>query len=142
MTPPPKKPIQLSAFDMMVPVHQSPGLWRHPESRVHEYTSLSYWTELSRTLEEAGFSALFLADIPGVYDVYGGSGAAANRGGVQVPLLDPLVAVPAMAAVTQTLGFGITASVTYEQPYLLARTFSTLDHFTDGRVAWNIVTSY
>lgn len=138
----PSKPIRLSAFDMMVPVHQSPGLWRHPESRVHEYTRLAYWTDLARTLEDGGFSSLFLADIPGVYDVYGGSGAAANRGGVQVPLLDPLVAVPAMAAVTQTLGFGITASVTYEQPYLLARTFSTLDHFTEGRIAWNIVTSY
>ena len=61
---------------------------------------------------------------------------------MQFPLLDPLVAIPAMAAVTQTLGFGVTASVTYEQPYLLARTLSTLDHFTDGRVAWNIVTSY
>ncbi|MGO2647641.1 MAG: NtaA/DmoA family FMN-dependent monooxygenase [Brevibacterium aurantiacum] len=43
---------------------------------------------------------------------------------------------------TKTLGFGVTASVTYEQPYLLARTLTTLDHFTNGRVAWNIVTSY
>ncbi|GAA4284128.1 LLM class flavin-dependent oxidoreductase [Brevibacterium daeguense] len=136
------RPILLNAFDMMVPVHQSPGLWRHPGARVADYTSLSYWTDLARTLDSAGFSSLFLADIPGVYDVYGGSADAAARGGVQFPLLDPLVAVPAMAAVTQSLGFGVTASVTYEQPYLLARTLSTLDHFTNGRVAWNIVTSY
>ena len=137
-----QKPIQLNAFDMMVPVHQSPGLWRHPESGVADFTRLSYWTDVARTLEEAGFASLFLADIPGVYDVYGGGADATYRGGVQFPLLDPLVAIPAMAAVTQTLGFGVTASVTYEQPYLLARTLSTLDHFTDGRVAWNIVTSY
>src|SRR5699024_4838809 len=58
------------------------------------------------------------------------------------PLLDPQVLVPALAAATTHLGFGITASVTYEQPYLLARRFATLDHLTGGRIAWNIVTSY
>ncbi len=136
------QPILLNAFDMMTPVHQSPGLWRHPESRVDEFTQLSFWTDLATTLEDGGFSSLFLADILGVYDVYGGNADVTNRGGVQFPLLDPLVAVPAMAAATKTLGFGVTASVTYEKPYLLARTLTTLDHFTNGRVAWNIVTSY
>ncbi|WP_291794068.1 LLM class flavin-dependent oxidoreductase [Brevibacterium sp.] len=136
------RPLLLNAFDMMVPVHQSPGLWRHPESGAADFTRLSYWTDLARTLESGGFTSLFLADIPGVYDVYGGNADATARGGVQFPLLDPLVAVPAMAAVTRTLGFGVTASVTYEQPYLLARTLTTLDHFTEGRIAWNIVTSY
>ena len=55
------KPIILNAFDMMTPVHQSPGLWRHPESRVEEFTQLSFWTDLATTLEEGGFSSLFLA---------------------------------------------------------------------------------
>ncbi len=50
--------------------------------------------------------------------------------------------VSAMAAVTETLGFGVTVSLTYEQPCALARRLSTLDHLTGGRVAWNIVTSY
>lgn len=137
-----QRPILLNAFDMMVPAHQSPGLWRHPESEVHRFDQLSYWTDLARTLEEGGFASLFLADIPGVYDVYGGDARATARGGVQYPLLDPLVVVPALAAVTERLGFGVTASVTYEQPYLLARTLATLDHLTGGRLAWNIVTSY
>ncbi|WP_159795022.1 LLM class flavin-dependent oxidoreductase [Puerhibacterium puerhi] len=136
------RPILLNAFDMMVPVHQSPGLWRHPESGAARFTDLRYWTDLARTLDDGGFASLFLADIPGVYDVYGGGPQAAARGGVQYPVLDPLVAVPAMAAATRSLGFGVTASVTYLQPYLLARTLATLDHFTGGRVAWNIVTSY
>ncbi|WP_129660841.1 LLM class flavin-dependent oxidoreductase [Rothia uropygialis] len=136
------RPILINAFDMLVPVHQTPGLWRHPESRISEFDQLSYWTDLARTLEEGGFASLFLADIPGIYDVYGGNGDATARGGVQYPLLDPLVVVTAMAQGTENLGFGVTASVSYEQPYLLARTLSTLDHFTDGRVAWNIVTSY
>lgn len=47
-----------------------------------------------------------------------------------------------MASVTKSLGFGVTGSTTYLTPYLLARTFSTLDHLTEGRVAWNIVTSH
>lgn len=134
--------IHFNAFDMLVPVHQSPGLWRHPESRIDEFDQLGYWTGLAQTLERAGFSSLFLADIPGVYDVYGGTHHSAARGGVQYPLLDPQVIVPALAAATTHLGFGLTASVTYEQPYLLARRFATLDHLTQGRVAWNIVTSY
>jgi hypothetical protein len=41
-----------------------------------------------------------------------------------------------MAAVTNTLGFGITACTTFEPPFLLAKRFSTLDHLTEGRVAW------
>jgi FMN-dependent oxidoreductase (nitrilotriacetate monooxygenase family) len=47
-----------------------------------------------------------------------------------------------MAAVTRDLGFGLTASVSFEHPYPFARRFSTLDHLTKGRAAWNIVTSY
>ncbi|XNZ00276.1 LLM class flavin-dependent oxidoreductase [Micrococcus luteus] len=135
-------PFRLCAFDMMTPVHQSPGLWRHPESRIAEFDRLSYWTDLARTVEEGGFSALFLADILGLYDVYGGGAEATVRGGVQWPLLDPFTAISAMAAVTDRVGFGVTASVTYEQPYLLARTLASLDHFTQGRIGWNIVTSY
>ena len=61
---------------------------------------------------------------------------------MQVPLLDPMLVVPAMAAVTRHLGFGVTVNLTYEAPALFARRFSTLDHLTDGRVGWNIVTGY
>lgn len=47
-----------------------------------------------------------------------------------------------MATVTTSLGFAVTASTSYERPFLLARRFSTLDHFTKGRIGWNIVTSW
>lgn len=47
-----------------------------------------------------------------------------------------------MAAVTKHLSFGVTASTTYENPFLLARRFATLDHLTKGRIAWNAVTSH
>src|SRR5271163_1528754 len=134
--------IFLNAFDMACVGHQSAGLWRHPEDQGYRYRELGYWTELARILEAGGFDALFLADVLGVYDVYGASRDAAVIDAAQFPVNDPTAAVSAMAAVTETLGFGITLSLTYEQPYALARRLSTLDHLTDGRVAWNIVTSY
>jgi FMN-dependent oxidoreductase (nitrilotriacetate monooxygenase family) len=53
-----------------------------------------------------------------------------------------MLLVPAMAHVTKHLGFGVTCSLTYEHPYPFARRISTLDHLTDGRAGWNIVSSY
>ncbi|HEX4252334.1 MAG TPA: LLM class flavin-dependent oxidoreductase [Pseudonocardia sp.] len=134
--------ILLNAFDMACVGHQSAGLWRHPDDQGYRYRDLDYWMELARLLEHGGFDALFLADVLGVYDVYGGSRDAAVRQAAQVPVNDPVLAVPAMAAVTERLGFGVTVSLAYEQPYALARRLTTLDHLTKGRVAWNIVTSY
>lgn len=64
------------------------------------------------------------------------------RAGTQTASMDPMVIIPAMAAVTKTVGFGVTGSTSYINPYILARTMSTLDHFTEGRVAWNVVTSW
>ncbi|GAA5115167.1 LLM class flavin-dependent oxidoreductase [Pseudonocardia adelaidensis] len=134
--------ILLNAFDMACVGHQSVGLWRHPDDQGHRYTDIGYWTDLARLLERGGFDALFLADVLGVYDVYGRSRDVAVREAVQVPVNDPIMAISAMAAVTEHLGFGVTASVTYEQPYALARRMTTLDHLTKGRIAWNVVTSY
>jgi FMN-dependent oxidoreductase (nitrilotriacetate monooxygenase family) len=134
--------IHLNAFAMNCAGHQSAGLWRHPDDQGHRYTDLEHWIGLARTLEDAGFDALFLADVLGVYDVYGGSRDAAVRAGTQVPLGDPMLLVPALAAATSRLGFGVTVSVSYEHPYALARRFTTLDHLTKGRVAWNVVTGY
>ncbi len=78
----------------------------------------------------------------GIYDVYHQSAEHALTGAVQVPVNDPLQIVPAMAAVTKHLGFGVTTSISFEHPYPFARRISTLDHLTKGRVGWNIVTSY
>ncbi|AVR97402.1 LLM class flavin-dependent oxidoreductase [Pseudoduganella armeniaca] len=134
--------IRFNAFQMNAAGHQSPGLWTHPRDTSHRYTEAAYWTELAQLLEAARFDAIFLADVLGVYDVYQGSVDAALRGGVQVPLNDPLALVPLMAGATRHLGFGVTAALTYEHPYTFARRMSTLDHLSGGRVGWNIVTGY
>ncbi len=122
--------------------HIQQGMWTHPRDRSSEYGTLAHWTGLAQLLERGLFDGLFLADVLGVYDVYGGTPDAALREAVQVPLLDPLMLVPAMAAVTQHLGFGVTVNLAYEQPFRFARRMSTLDQLTDGRIGWNIVTGY
>ena len=134
--------IRLNAFDMNCVGHQSPGLWRHPDDRSAEYTSLRYWTDLARLLERGVFDGIFLADVLGTYDVYGGTDEATLRHGTQTPVGDPLLLVSAMAAATTHLGFGVTAGTAYEHPYPFARRMSTLDHLTEGRVGWNVVTGY
>ncbi|UCR88095.1 LLM class flavin-dependent oxidoreductase [Mycetocola spongiae] len=134
--------IILNAFDMGCVTHQSPGLWRHPDNRADEYNTLGYWTNLAKLLERGKFDALFLADVVGIYDVYRDSAAPPILDAAQVPLINPILPITAMAAVTEHLGFGVTVALTYEQPYALARTFSTLDHLTNGRIGWNVVTSY
>ena len=137
-----QRQIRLNAFDMNCVGHIQQGLWTHPRDRSAEYTDLAYWTSLARTLERGLFDGLFLADVLGVYDVFGGSPDAALRHAVQVPVNDPMLLVPAMAVVTQHLGFGVTCNTTYEPPYAFARRMSTLDHLTRGRIGWNVVTGY
>jgi alkanesulfonate monooxygenase SsuD/methylene tetrahydromethanopterin reductase-like flavin-dependent oxidoreductase (luciferase family) len=111
-------------------------------------------------LESGGINALFLADTTGGHDTYEGKLDECIRRAAQWPVTDPTIVsasrpcrihntdltfwqpISAMAAVTKNLAFGITASTSFEQPFLLAKRFSTLDHLTNGRVGWNIVTSY
>ncbi len=142
VTPSGQREILFNAFDMNCVVHQSPGLWRHPEDRAREYTSLQYWTDVARILERGLFDGLFIADVLGPYDVFGDTPDAALRSGAQIPLADPFLLVSAMAAVTENLGFGITAGTAYEHPYPFSRRLGTLDHLTGGRVGWNVVTGY
>ncbi len=134
--------IRFNAFDMNCVAHQSSGLWRHPDDRSRHYNTIGYWTDLARLLERGAFDGLFIADVLGTYDVYGGTREAAVRNGAQVPVNDPILLVSAMAAVTEHLGFGITAGTAFEHPYPFARRMTTLDHLTGGRVGWNVVTGY
>ncbi len=134
--------IHLNAFENASPVNISSGLWRHPDDQSHRYKDIRYWIELATMLEEAGFDAIFLADILGIFDLYQGKTDATLRTATQVPINDPLSLVSAMAAATRHIGFAVTVSLTYEQPYSFARRMTSLDHASEGRVGWNIVTSY
>jgi FMN-dependent oxidoreductase (nitrilotriacetate monooxygenase family) len=134
--------IRLNALDQCNPSFLAFGLWRHPRDKALDFTSIDYWADYARLLERGLFDALFLADSLGVPDTYRQSYAPAFRSGALAPSLDPSVIVPAMALVTENLGFAITGSASYETPYLFARRMTTLDHMTRGRIGWNIVTSF
>jgi FMN-dependent oxidoreductase (nitrilotriacetate monooxygenase family) len=136
------KQVRLNAFVMNCVGHQSPGLWTHPQDRTSDYNRLPYWLDLAKTLERGKFDGMFLADVLGTYDVYGGTPDAALRNATQVPVNDPMMLIAAMAAVTKNLGFGVTCTLSYEPPFPFARRMSTLDHLTEGRIGWNIVTGY
>lgn len=137
-----QKEIVLNAFVQHSVSPHAIGLWKHPDHIGSTHNQLNYWTNLAERLEKAGFDAVFIADVLGVYDVYEGTVKHALHQALQVPAHDPFIIIPAMAQVTEKLGFALTASTTYYPPYLLARKFSTLDHLTNGRIGWNIVTSY
>ncbi|KAI1460808.1 Nitrilotriacetate monooxygenase component A/pristinamycin IIA synthase subunit A [Annulohypoxylon moriforme] len=138
----PKKSLVLNAFVMMCSGHQSPGLWRHPDDESWRFSEVSHWVELAKLLEEAKFHGIFIADVLGGYDVYSNSLDPAKISGAQWPVNEPFSVIAAMAAATKSIGFGVTASTTYEQPYHFARRLSTVDHLSKGRLGWNIVTSY
>lgn len=131
----------LNAFDMNATGHVSPGSWKREGDRCAEYNTIKYWTDLAQLLERGKLTGLFVADVLGAYDVYGGNADGAVQTGAQFGISDPTLFVSAAAAATKNLTFGITQSVTYENPFTVARRFATLDHLTQGRVGINIVTS-
>jgi FMN-dependent oxidoreductase (nitrilotriacetate monooxygenase family) len=133
------KPLILTYVEQAGPAADS-GLWNHPDFEPELFKSPAYWIDLATQLEEAGFTALFIADMPSVgADVPAVHEHQLRRG--FGPRLDPAYLIPLMAAQARRLGFVVTSSITYDQPYRLARKFATLDHLTEGRVGWNIVTT-
>jgi FMN-dependent oxidoreductase (nitrilotriacetate monooxygenase family) len=134
------KKIAINAFSMASPTQSWAGLWAHPSSNGLHYNDIDFWTDLAKLCERGLIDAVFIADVLGANDVYGGTADAVLRSGCMMPNNDPMVLISVMAAVSRNLCFGITGNTTYEPPYLLARRFSTLDHLTKGRVAWNVVT--
>lgn len=136
------KQLHVNLFEMNCVSHIVHGLWVHPENNRHRFNDLEYWIELAQLLEYGTFDGVFLADVIGTYNAFRDGPQTSLREGMQIPSNDPLLVIPAMAAVSKNLGFGATFSTTYEPPFAFARRMSTLDHLTKGRVGWNIVTSY
>ncbi|GAA4681573.1 NtaA/DmoA family FMN-dependent monooxygenase [Frondihabitans cladoniiphilus] len=132
-----------NAFLHLTPNHHSHGFWRTEEGKVqYGYTKLQPYVDVVKTLERGRIDTLFIADVVGVYDLDFGTGDATIRAGSQFPEPDPVTIVSALGLVTEHLGIAVTSNLIQSHPFTFARQLSSLDHFTDGRVAWNIVTSY
>lgn len=123
--------LHLNLFLMSRGHHE--GAWRHPKSNHKALTDLDLYVEAATIAERAKFDAVFLADTLAA----GNSSGLASSGS-----LEPIVLLSLLAAHTKKIGLIGTASTTYSLPYTLARQFATLDHLSNGRAGWNIVTSW
>ena len=107
--------------------------WRHPASSPLALTDIRYYQDLAQRAESALFDSIFLADQLALGD----DAAQAAR-----TWLEPVTVLAAVAAATTKIGMIATCSTTYTEPFNLARQFGSLDHISNGRVGWNIVTSW
>jgi len=133
--------IFLGAFEELTPNFIANG-WSNPRSDTEGFATLRYWQDMARGLDEGGFDFLFLAEAIGYPMRDDGSvPEAVIREAVQIPNHDPMTVLSALAATVDRLAFAVTTSTTAHHPVLNARALTSLDHFTEGRLAWNIVTS-
>ncbi len=114
--------------------------WRHPESR-EDSTSADYYQTIGRVLEEGKFHVGFFDDRLAMPDRYGNDHRHTVEHGIRCVKMDPVTVLTVMGMATKRLGLGATRSTTYYEPFDVARTFATLDLMTEGRAAWNVVTS-
>lgn len=134
--------LHLAAFAAAGPVSGNHGGWRYPGADSN-ILSPRYYTRIAHALEAACFDLLFIADILAVPDRLDGSMDSQLRYGALGALrLDPLAVLSLIAGQTRHLGLAATISTTYFHPYHVARALATLDHLSEGRAAWNIVTSF
>ncbi len=126
-----KRQLHLNLFIQSRGHHEA--AWRHRGSSPLPLTDIRYYQDLAQRAETALFDSLFLADQLAL----GGDVAQAPR-----TWLEPITVLAAVAAATSRIGLIATASTTYTEPFNLARQFASIDHISNGRAAWNIVTSW
>src|SRR6202008_2173111 len=107
--------------------------WRHPKSSTLPLTDIQYTVEMTQKAEAGLFDSIFLADVLGLWN---------DVESTPFNWLEPITALAAVAMATGRIGLIATCSTTYTEPYNLARQFASLDHISNGRVGWNIVTTW
>lgn len=123
------------------PLFQFAGAWRHPGNRT-DWLRTSFWADMGRQLETDGYEMLFVPDAMAMARGHDGTTdaviSAGAKGGIY---LDPVTVMSAVAAVTSKLRLGCTLSTSFVPAYDIARRIATLHQLSEGRAAWNIVTS-
>jgi N-acetyl-S-(2-succino)cysteine monooxygenase len=123
--------IHLNVFMSLVGHHEA--AWRHPLTDPSRIRDLDYFQDVARTAERGKLDSLFFADSPAL-----GEHIEDNVSGQ----LEPTILLAGLATVTEHIGLIATASTTFNEPYNLARRFASLDHISNGRAGWNIVTTW
>lgn len=130
-----QRQLHLGAFMRPVTIHT--GSWRWPGAWADANFNFSRLKTLIQRLEAAKFDAFFMADHLALLNM----SIEALRRSHTVTSFDPLTLLPALAAVTERIGLIATASTTYNDAYHVARKFASLDHISNGRAGWNLVTT-
>ena len=107
--------------------------WRHPQASPYALTDVRFYAEMAQKAEAAKMDSIFLADQLSLGE---DAGQAART------WLEPITTLTAVSMATERIGLIGTCSTTYTEPFNLARQFASLDHISNGRAAWNIVTSW
>lgn len=123
---------------LMHPAGQHQAAWRHPAGYPDAAFNVDYAQQIARIGEAAKFDFLFMADMLSLRD---GPMSAVARSAQLTFGVDPLTLMASLSAITSHIGFIVTASTTYSQPYSVARQMASLDVVSGGRAAWNVVTS-
>lgn len=126
-----KRQLHLNLF--LTPMGHHEAAWRHPRSNVQQLTDFDYLRGLALKAEDAKLDSLFMADR------YSASPKAVASGAIGG--LEPLTLLTALAVVTKRIGLIATVSTSFNEPFNVARRFSSLDHLSQGRAGWNIITS-
>ncbi|KAF4634923.1 hypothetical protein G7Y89_g3171 [Cudoniella acicularis] len=129
------KSLHLTAF--MRPVSLHTGAWRYPGAYPDANFNLAHLKSFIQKLEAAKFDAFFMADHLAVLNMP----VEALKRSHTVTSFEPFTLLSALSVVTEKIGLAATASTTYDEPYHIARRFASLDHLSNGRAAWNIVTT-
>ncbi|WP_283147883.1 LLM class flavin-dependent oxidoreductase [Silvimonas soli] len=132
-----QRQLKLNAFLMTAGHHVA--AWRHPDSRADGGIRFDHFKQIAQAAERAKFDAVFFADSAAVWN--GGPQQEAQSRGAQSDHFEPVTLLSALAAVTEHIGLIATVTTTYNEPYHLARKFASLDHLSNGRAGWNLVTS-
>ncbi|MGI4793013.1 MAG: LLM class flavin-dependent oxidoreductase [Janthinobacterium lividum] len=117
------------------------GGWRHPDAFDHSVMNLEAVIEMARTAERGKFDAVFLADGNGVREMERPALFAANFPSARPAMFEPTTLLSAVAMTTSRIGLVATATSTFEEPWMVARRFSSMDHISKGRAGWNLVTA-
>lgn len=114
--------------------------WRMPDANERAATDIRLWKQIAQAAERACVHFMFWAD--GIAVRHSARNDEELSYNPRIDVFEPLTVIGALAAVTQRLGFVASASTTYNEPFHIARKFASLDYVTEGRVGWNVVTSW
>ena len=127
--------LHLGAFMRPISIHT--GAWRYPGAFPDANFNFNHIKRFAQKLEMGKFDAFFMADHLALLNMP----MEALKRSATVTSFEPMTLLSALAAVTKHLGLIATGSTTFEEPFHIARRFASLDHISEGRAAWNIVTT-